>query len=95
MRQYELLYIIKPDLDEEAVAQVMERFKGVAEQQGGEVTHLDKWSKRRLAYEIENYREGLYIIMNFKGAPAVADELDRLLKINDSVLRHVIAREEE
>jgi len=95
VRKYELLYILKPDLDEEAVTSNMERFKGIVEQYNGEVTNLEKWSKRRLAYEIDKYKDGLYILMNFTGTAELAGELDRLLKINEAVLRHIIVREDE
>lgn len=95
MREYEVLYILKPDLDEETVTSNMERYKGVVEQHGGEVTNLEKWSKRKLAYDIKKYKEGLYILMNFKGTQEIAREIDRLLKINESVLRHIIIREDD
>jgi len=95
VRQYELMYILKPDLEDDAITANMERFKGIVEQYNGEVINLEKWGKRRLAYEIEKYRDGLYILMNFKGTSEISDELDRLLKINESVLRHIIIREDD
>ncbi|MTI83522.1 MAG: 30S ribosomal protein S6 [Firmicutes bacterium] len=95
MRQYELMYILKSDLEEEAVTSIMEKFKGIVEQYNGEIVDLDKWGKRRLAYEIEDYKDGLYILMHYKGTSEISNELDRLLKINESVLRHIIIREDE
>lgn len=95
VRNYELMYIIKPDLDEEAAAAVMERYKGVVEQNNGEITNLEKWGKRRLAYEIKDYKDGLYVLMNFKGTPDLSSEIDRLLKINDAILRHMIVLQED
>jgi small subunit ribosomal protein S6 len=95
VRQYELVFIIRPDLEEEAVEAVIEKVKALAENNGAEVTKLDKWGKRRLAYEIKHVREGYYVVMNFKGEAAVAAELDRVLKITDEILRHIIVRDDD
>ena len=95
MRNYELMYIIKPETDEEKVTAIVERFKALVEEKGAEVTKLDKWGKRRLAYEINKIKEGIYILMQFKGEAAAAAELDRLMKINDDIIRHMITRDDE
>jgi len=95
VRQYELVFILKTNLDEEATEAVIDKVKGIIENNGAEVTKLDKWGKRRLAYEIKHTREGYYVIINFKGEPAVAGELDRILKITDEVLRHIIVRNDD
>ncbi|MCL2337163.1 MAG: 30S ribosomal protein S6 [Firmicutes bacterium] len=95
MRGYELVLIIKPDLDDEALEAVIEKVRSMIENDGGTIAKIDKWGKRRLAYEIKDLREGIYYIINFKGEAAVSAELDRVLKITDSVLRHMIVREEE
>jgi len=95
VRRYEVLFIIRPELDEEATEAVIDRVKSVIEKNGAEITKLDKWGKRRLAYEIKHVREGYYVLINFKGEAAVAAELDRVLKIFDEVLRHLIVREED
>ncbi len=95
VRQYELVFIVKPDLDEEATDTLIGKIKGIVETNGAEVIKLEKWGKRRLAYEIKDYREGFYVIVNFKGDAAVADELDRVLKISENILRHMIVREDE
>jgi len=72
---------------------MMEKFRVLIENNGGEVTRLDKWGRRRLAYEIKHLYEGLYIILQFKADQAVVRELDRVFKINDDVIRHIIKRE--
>lgn len=95
MRQYELVFIIKPELDEEANEALIARVRGIAETNGAEIAKLEKWGKRRLAYEIKDYNEGFYVIMNFKGDAAVAAELDRILKITENILRYMIVREDE
>ncbi|MDA8234380.1 MAG: 30S ribosomal protein S6 [Clostridia bacterium] len=94
MRAYELIYIIKP-LEEEATTAVVDKFKGLIENNGGEIVKLDKWGKRKMAYEINDFKEGFYILCNFKGEAAVAQELDRVLKITDEVIKHLIVKEEE
>ncbi|MCG8402027.1 MAG: 30S ribosomal protein S6 [Firmicutes bacterium] len=95
MRGYELVVIIRPDLDDEATEAVIEKVRSMIENNGGEIAKVDKWGKRRLAYEINDLREGFYVVFNFKGEAAVAAELDRVLKITDTVIRHMIVREGE
>ena len=95
MRKYEVVYIIRPDLDEEANTAVIDRFSDLVANQGGEVLKIDKWGKRRLAFEVKDFREGFYVVMHIDAESPVAAELDRVFKISDSVIRHIIVREEE
>lgn len=95
MRAYEVMYIINSELDEEQLTAVMDKFKGIIENNGGELVKLDKWGKRRLAYEIKRKREGFYVLMNYNGAPEIAHELDRVFKITDDVMKHMILRVDE
>jgi len=95
MRNYEVLYIVKPDLDEEQNNAVIEKFNTLIADNGGEDLTVDKWGKRRMAYEIKDYREGFYVLLNFKGEAKTAQELDRVMKITDEVLRFMILRKEE
>lgn len=95
MRKYEVIYILRPDLDEEKNTEIIEKFRALIENHGGEVVKLDKWGKRRLAYEIKDYKEGLYILVQMKAESKVATEMDRVFKITDEVLRHMIIREDE
>lgn len=92
MRNYELMYIIRPDVEQETVQAVVERFQGIIEN-GGEIVKQDLMGKRRLAYEIDKHREGTYVLVNFKAEPAVVSELDRVLKIADEIIRHIIVRD--
>jgi small subunit ribosomal protein S6 len=89
------MYVLKPDLDEEKVAAVMDKFTNLINTNGGEVVSTDKWGKRRLAYEIQDYREGIYILVNFKGEAGTAQELDRVMKITDEILRFMIIKKDE
>jgi len=94
LREYEIIYIIDPDLDEEAVTATIDRFSQLATSQGAEVVNIDRWEKRKLAYEIKNKREGIYVVMELRARPAAIAELDRVFKITDSVLRHMTVRKD-
>ncbi|MBP2002342.1 small subunit ribosomal protein S6 [Paenibacillus shirakamiensis] len=92
MRKYEVMYIIRPDLEQEAVQAVTEKFQGII-QNGGEITKHDVVGKRRLAYEINKIRDGVYVLVNFNATPEVINELERLLKISDEVIRYLITKD--
>jgi small subunit ribosomal protein S6 len=95
MRQYETMYVLRPDLEAEQTQELINRFKEVVASQGGEALEVTEWGKRRLAYEINEYREGYYVIMKFKDASNVTAELERLMRINESVIRYLTTRVEE
>ncbi len=94
MNQYEVLYIIVPDLDEEAARASIEKFKGIVETNGGEVTAVDEWGKKRLAYEINYKTEGYYVLMSFNGASELPKELERNFKNDEQILRYLVTRKE-
>ncbi|MDN4618461.1 30S ribosomal protein S6 [Paenibacillus sp. PsM32] len=89
MRNYEVMYILRPELEQEAVDAAVEKFKGIITN-GGEITKHDVMGKRRLAYEIKKIRDGIYVLVNFQSAPEVVAELERLMKISDDVIRYLI-----
>ena len=92
MKAYELLYFVAPTLDEESRANVAARVESTITSQGDAVDSVEDWGKRKLAYEINGLTEGDYILVNFHADPAHIAELDRVLRINDSVQRHMIVR---
>ncbi len=94
MRSYETIFILHPSLDEEAVKANVEKFKGVIENNGGEVESVDAWGRRKLAYEIAKVNEGIYTLINFKADSELPKELDRVFRISDSVIRHIIINPE-
>lgn len=94
MRAYEVLFIIQPDLEEEATAAVVDKFTTLINDNGGEVTNVNKWGKRRLAYEVEGFREGYYTLVNFNGEPATAQELERVFRITDETMKYLITRKD-
>lgn len=96
MREYEIMFIIKPDLAEEATVEIQEKLHKIIDDFGGEfINAVDGWGKKRMAYKIEDYQEGIYCLWNFKGIPETVQELDRVIKISDSLLRHLIVRKDE
>lgn len=95
MRAYETMFIVNPELDEEQTTAVIDKFQGIVTNTGGELVKLDKWGKRKLAYEINHKRDGFYVLMNFNADTNTAGELDRVFRITDDVLKYMILREEE
>ena len=94
--KYEITYIIRPNIDEEAKAALIERFDSILKDNGAEVVESKDWEKRRLAYEMNGFREGIYHIVKVTSPSTAAaiNEFDRLAKINDDILRHMIVKEE-
>jgi len=95
MRKYETIFILQPTLDEEALKANIEKFKGVIENGGGVIENVDFWGKRKLAYEIKKVNEGFYTLINFSADAELPKELDRIFRINDTVVRHIIINNEE
>ena len=92
MRQYELMVILDPELDDRTVQPSLERFLKVVTTDGGSVDNVDIWGRRRLAYDIKKKSEGIYTVVNFTAEPATAKELDRQLGLNESVMRTKLLR---
>ena len=92
MNKYEVLYIITPEITEEATKAEIEKFSGIVAANGGEVTAVDEWGKRRLAYEIDYKSEGYYVLMTFLSAPEFPSELERNFKNDESILRYMVTR---
>jgi small subunit ribosomal protein S6 len=92
MRKYEVMYIIRPDIEQEALDAAIEKFQGIINN-GGEITKHDVKGKRRLAYEINKFNDGVYVLVNFTADAEIVKELDRLMKISDDVIRHLIVQD--
>ena len=95
MKAYEVLYNIRPDLDEEATTALTDRFSELATSNGAQNVTVDKWGKRRLAYEIKDYREGQYVLMNFEAEGKTSQEIERVMKISDDVIRFLTVRKDD
>ena len=93
MREYELLFIVKTEIPEEGTQEVIDRYSKVLTDHGAEVTAVDEWGKRRLAYVIDKkYTDGVYVLIKFNGDSAAVNEVDRLMKIDERLLRHLVTR---
>ncbi|MFD1851006.1 30S ribosomal protein S6 [Oceanobacillus bengalensis] len=95
MRKYEIMYIIRPDIEEEAQTALVERFNKILTDNGAEIEKVDEKGKKRLAYEINDYRDGYYILINFSGDEKSVNEFDRLAKFSDDIIRHIAIRVDE
>ena len=90
MKAYELLIIVAPTIDDETRAGVMKRIETTITDAQGVVDNVDNWGKRKLAYEINGLSDGDYTLIDFHTDPQSIAELDRVLRINDAVVRHMI-----
>lgn len=90
MRNYELVCLIQPDLDETAVNGVIDRVKGWVADSGGTVDKVDMWGKRRLAYSIRKQREGNYVLFNLTMSPATTSGLEQNIRYIETVMRHML-----
>lgn len=95
MRKYEIMYIIAPNLDEVATKEIIERYNEVLTNNGAEVTTVDEMGKRRLAYEINDFREGFYVRLEVNANPEAIAEFNRLTKINENIIRVLVVKEDE
>ena len=95
MRIYEELFIVKPDAPEEEIDQFIEQMKAVVTGSGGSVDKVDKWGKRRLAYRVDKYREGAYVLFQFNALPETVKEFERRLRVSDLVIKFLTVRIDE
>ena len=91
--KYEALYIIDPQLSEEEIQALVEKFKAMVEAEGT-LTAIDQWGKRRLAYPINDLTEGYYVLMSFEAKPELPAELSRVMKITEGIMRCLITAPE-
>lgn len=96
MRTYEIMYIVRPNIEEDSKKALVERFNGILASEGSEVLEEKDWGKRRLAYEINDFKEGFYNIVRIKtDNNKSTDEFQRLAKINDDIIRYIVIREDQ
>ncbi|MBS4030411.1 MAG: 30S ribosomal protein S6 [Clostridiales bacterium] len=96
MTKYETMYILRPELEEEAYDALVEKFKGIIEGEKGEVTNVNRMGRRKLAYEVDKkFREGYYVLFHYTGEANVTNELERNFRISDDVIRYLIVKEEQ
>ena len=95
MSAYELMYIVKPELDDQAVQQEIDKVGQLIQTNGGQVKKVTPWGKRLLAYTVKDQREGHYVVAEFDLDQAKVTEVERVLKISDTVFRHLLVRQDE
>lgn len=91
-REYETIFILRPDTQNETIAQVNQRLRGIVETMGGKILKLDNWGKRKLAYEIRKQLKGIYLYWQYLAIPGVVEELERNLRMLDPVIRYYTVR---
>ncbi|MCB0061772.1 MAG: 30S ribosomal protein S6 [Caldilineaceae bacterium] len=95
VHEYELVYIAQPELDEEGMNTLSDRFSQTVSNFGGTINSVEPWGRRTLAYPIKNFFEGHYILLRFTMEPQGADEVDRFLRLNENVIRYLLIRTDE
>ncbi len=94
MRQYELAYIIRPDVDDEGVTGIVDSVSQNVKTVNGEVTSVDVWGRRALAYPIDNHREGTYVLLQAQMPPSGLSDLERTLKLSEEIIRYLLVKVE-
>lgn len=95
MRKYETVYILRPDLDEAASQAAVEKIEETITSNGGTVEKIDKWGVKKLAYEIKDYSEGSYVVVNFSGENDTINALEYVYKVSDTVISSIVVRADE
>ncbi len=94
MRSYELAYIVDPDLDEAGLREIEQKIQGWIEAAGGKIEKVDRWGRRRLAYPIKKRNDGYYIFVQAALPPQAGTQIERDLRLNESILRYLITLQE-
>lgn len=95
VHQYEMIYILRPDIEDGAAQELQERLQQNITNQQGETISLDRWGKRNLAYQIKRYGQGIYILHRFQMNPKGASEIERFMRLNENVIRYLITRSDD
>lgn len=95
MNKYEAIFIVRPDLEEAAIQEVIEKVKGIITNNGGEIVDVDNWGMRKLAYDVKKNRTGYYSCMRFNGVAATVSELKRNFRIMDTIIKDMVVRLED
>lgn len=93
MNKYEAMYIVTPEMEDEAIKGVIEKFSGIITANGGEIEKTDEWGRKKLAYPIDYKTEGYYVLVNFAAAPELSRELERNFRNDESILRYMVVRQ--
>jgi len=88
MREYETIYILRPDSTTDVIGQVNQKIRGIIEAGGGRLLKVDNWGKRKLAYEVKKQLKGIYLFFSYLGTSGLVEEVERNLRLTDSVIRY-------
>lgn len=94
LRKYESIFIVNPELDEEATKSIIDKIKNLVESKA-ELENIDEWGKRKLAYQINYHSEGYYVLMHFVAKPEFIQELDRVYKITEEIIKYIIVKRKD
>jgi small subunit ribosomal protein S6 len=92
MRDYELAFIVRPNVDDTGVTAVVDKVSQFVKSANGEVASVDVWGRRNLAYPINNHREGIYVLFQAKMSPSALTELERNLKLSEEIIRYLLVK---
>ena len=94
-RKYELVYVVSPDATDEQVADLHTQVEGIVQRLGGQLEKTESWGRRKLAYEIGRYKEGIYVLDIIVGSGELMKEIDRRFKVTELIIRHLVVRVDE
>ena len=94
-RKYEFVYVISPDVSDDQVNELHSQIEAIVQRMGGQIEKTDNWGRRKLAYEIGRHKEGTYVLEVINGGGDLMKEIDRRLKVIDTVIRHLVVRVDE
>ena len=95
MRHYETLFIINPDISDEETDALVEKYTGILSDRGAFVGKVDKWGRRRLAYEVKKFNKGFYVLFDYGASPEAVAEMERNFKIDDNVIRFLTVKKDD
>ena len=95
LNKYESIYIVKPEVEEQGIKELVEKFNTLIETEGGKVSEVQEWGLKRLASPIQKKEQGYYVLVNFESKPEAIVELERVYKITDSVMKFITIRKDE
>ena len=95
LNKYESIYIVNPNVEAEGIKSLVEKFNALIESEGGKVLETNEWGMKKLAYPIKKFTQGYYVLVNFEAKAEFIDELERIYKITDSVIKFITIRKED
>jgi small subunit ribosomal protein S6 len=92
MREYEILFIVNPECEDDRLKEVIEKFTGIVTRNGGEILKVDEWGRQKLAYEVGKFSKGNFVLLDFAGGPTLAAEVERNLRLDEQILKFLTVK---